>query len=74
MISEYATAQPDNCTSGTHTFANHTELLDDDDNDATPSQVVGTPTISIQRYPAQEQHPLPHLVDYISNQDETTSK
>ena len=54
MISEDATTQPDNRTSGTHTFANYIELLDDDDNNATPSQVVETPTISIQIYPAQE--------------------
>ena len=48
--SEDTTAQPDNHRSVTHTFGNHTELLDeDDDNDAAPSQVIGhaTPAISV---------------------------
>ena len=42
MNSEDTTAQPDNHISVTHTFGNHMELLDeDDDNDAAPSQVTG---------------------------------
>ena len=42
MDSEDTTAQPDNHTSVTHPFGNHTEQLDeDDDNDAAPSQVTG---------------------------------
>ena len=65
MISEDTTAQPDNLTSGTHTFGNHTKLLDEDDDDAALSQVVETPTISIRRYPAQERLLPPHLQNYI---------
>ena len=47
MISDDGTAQPDNPTSVTHTFGNHTELLDNDVNDAVLSQVPETPTTSI---------------------------
>ena len=66
MDLEDTSAPPDNPTSVTHTFGNHTELLDDDDNDA-PPQVIGTPTIAVRRYPTRARRPPQRLGDYISH-------
>ena len=69
--SEDTTAQPpDNHRSVTHTFGNHTELINEhDDDDAAPSQVTGHAprAISVPRYPTRERRPPRRLGDYVSH-------
>ena len=56
----------------THTFGNHTELLDEDDEDTcdtTPLQVTGhePSTTSVRRYPTRERRPPRRLDDYVTH-------
>ena len=67
---EDPTAHPDTHRA-THTFGNHTELLDEDDEDtcnATPLLVTGhePSTISVRRYPTRERRPPRRLDDYVT--------
>ena len=69
---EDTTTQPDNHRSITHAFGNHTELIDEADDDeaaAAPSQITGhvPPVIPVRRYPTREQRPPRRLGDYVSH-------